>query len=244
MLRGVGSMLLTRCIGCAPGWSCTVRPRRECRFDPGRREGYRTQSDPSSVEDGVCEGCSHGCRRGLASAKWWQCWSVKKGHLDSRDFWEGQNRIAHPVHAGDAGAIERYFLVKCAAERLHNRSFDLVAQPIGIDHQAAVVRTCNTPYADLATRRVNHYVHRHGDVILTVLVPRIRYTTAGKHVVLPRLRIGRGPRLPAEHLRGAFEHVDSPRIREPTQTEGDRVGTRRRCQLVSETFHGENIGDF
>src|SRR5215468_10456092 len=115
MLPGVGGMLLTRCIRCALGGGCTVGTRRESRFDPSGREGYRTQPDPSSVEDGVSEGCSHGCRRGLTSAKWWQGWSVQEGHLDGWNFWEGQNRIARPIHAGDAGAIERHFLVQCAA---------------------------------------------------------------------------------------------------------------------------------
>ena len=86
-----------------------------------------------------------------------QCWSVKEGHLDGRHFWEGQNRIAHPVHAGDAGAIERHFLVQRAAQRLHDRPFDLVAQPIGIDDQPAVVRTGDALHADPATRRIDRH---------------------------------------------------------------------------------------
>ena len=59
---------------------------------------------------------------------------VEECYLNGGDFREGQNRIASPVHAGDVGAIELHFLVQRAAERLHDRSFDLVAQPIGIDY--------------------------------------------------------------------------------------------------------------
>src|SRR4029434_7632417 len=125
-----GGTLLTRCIRCVPCRGCTVEACCECRFDPVGRKGYGTQPHPSSVEDRIREGGGHRSCGGLASAERRQCRPIKEGYLDGRDVWEGQNRITYPIHTGDAGAIERYFLVQCAAKRLHDRAFDLVAQPI------------------------------------------------------------------------------------------------------------------
>ena len=108
-----------------------------------------------------------------------------------------------------------------------DRPFALVAQPVRIHHQATVVRTGDAPHVDPDTRRVDRHVHGHGNLILTLFVPRIRHTAAGQHTVLHRLRVRRGPRLPAEHLCGAFEHVDGPRVREAALAEGHRIGARR-----------------
>jgi hypothetical protein len=60
--------------------------------------------------------------------------------------------------------------MKCPAKGLYDATFDLVPEPIGIDHKTAVVCASDPPHVDLATRRIDRHLRRYRDIILGLLI--------------------------------------------------------------------------
>src|ERR1700674_2955959 len=90
-------------------------------------EWDRAQTNARRIEDGVTQRCSDWRRGGLARAQQWQLRMINERDFDRRKLGEAQNRIAHPIHAGDARAVELHLFVERAAERLHDQYLHLVS---------------------------------------------------------------------------------------------------------------------
>ena len=124
----------------------------QCRLDALARERDGTQPLPCRVEDRVRERRGHRRRRRFAGAKRRFLLPQHEVDLDVGNVREGENRIARPVDTRHARAIEDDLFEQRARQRLQNAAFDLLRQCVGIDDEAAVVRTADANDADRTAR--------------------------------------------------------------------------------------------
>ncbi len=112
---------------------------RRSLLDALARQRQVAQPLSRGVGDGVCNRCRRRSLPGFAAAEERQAGPVDDVDLDAvRHRIETQDRIGLPVDAGDPGVVEGHAFVQRPAHRLHDRAFDLVDQPVRIDHLAAV----------------------------------------------------------------------------------------------------------
>src|SRR5712664_2827781 len=113
---------------------------------------------------------------------------------------EPQDRIGLPVDTGDPCIVEGHGLVQRPAHRLHDRAFDLVDQPVRIDHLTAIDRR----YRAHQTRTPGLLVHFHlggnGAISREILVAR---KGKAESAILGRLLT----LLPTEALRRLLDHI-------------------------------------
>ena len=169
---------------------------------------------------------------------------VDQRHFDLWRLRKPEDRIARPIHAGDAGAVEPHFFMKSAAECLEDASLHLVAQAIGIHNEPAIVNAGNATHLNLSARAIDRDFHRRRNVIFLLFVPHVSDAAADQQVALRRLRVGRRTRLPTNHVRRALERFDGARVGKPAQAELHRINSRRRCHFIGEALRRENVGDF
>src|SRR5439155_27008079 len=117
---------------------------------PFRCERHRAQPHADSVENRVGDRRTHDCRGRLARAPRPFLRPVDEIDDDLWYFRELQAGIALPVDARHGGPVPLQVLDQRAAHRLDDVAVDLVAQPVGVDDLAAVVRHEEALDADLA----------------------------------------------------------------------------------------------
>lgn len=132
-------------------------PTADHRFDAARPEWRLSQPHARCIEDGVADDRFCPVGRRLAGAVTRMLRSVvDQHHLDRiRYLLEAEDRIAHAVEAGDACIIKPHPFVQRSAQRLDHIPLDLIANPIRIDDQPAVMRDHHPPAFDPTLRRVN-----------------------------------------------------------------------------------------
>src|SRR4051812_42719837 len=152
--------------------------------------------------------------------------------LDRRHLREGQDRIALPGVAHDAGAIEADRLLQRPARGLDRAALDLVRNAVGVDRFAYVDGDDEPPHADVG---VALDLGNDGAVRTAVLV-------AGKADAVPSA-LARPPRAPAGARGRGLE--DGPRARVPqmAQAQRQRVLAALGRELVEEGFDREHVGE-
>ena len=138
---------------------------------------------------------------------------------------ETQDRIGLPVDAGDPGVVEGNAFVQRPAHRLHDRAFDLVDQPVRIDHLAAVDRRHRADQTRTAGLAVHLNLGSNGAIGRQILVARKGKAEAA---ILRRL----SGRFFHPKPCAAFSITSRPRwIVEMLQPELDRIGTGERARV-------------
>ena len=131
---------------------------------------------------------------------------------------ETQDRIGLPVDAGDPGIVEGNAFIQGPAHRLHDRAFDLVDQPVRIDHLPAVDRRHRADQAWTAGLAIYLNLGSNGAIGRQILVTRKGKAEAA---ILRRFLAGSPPKT----LRRLFDHGAAALIVKMFQSEFDRIGT-------------------
>src|SRR5947208_470553 len=97
------------------------------------------QSNAGGVEHRIGHGCRDGRTRSFTSAVRGLIWPINESHFKRGSFREPEQRIADPIGAGYARAIEGDFFVQSPAECLDDVAFHLISETIGVDDETAIV---------------------------------------------------------------------------------------------------------
>src|ERR1035441_2848297 len=97
-----------------------------------------SQAFAGSSEDGIRYCWSHPDDRRFTCACRGQVFAVNQHHIDLRHVFEPRHAIFGEMRIQDASGGETHFLEKRPANAHHDRTLDLVAQSVGIDHCAAL----------------------------------------------------------------------------------------------------------
>src|SRR6266550_8110757 len=95
-----------------------------------RHERHRAQPHADCIAYRVRDRRRHDRRRRLADAPRFFRWTIDQVDVDIGDLGKCQDRIARPVDAGHARAVERDSLFQHPAYRLQNVALDLVLHPV------------------------------------------------------------------------------------------------------------------
>src|SRR5215469_15230119 len=87
------------------------------------------------------------------------------------------------------GAIECYFLLKCAAHGLDHVTFNLVPNAVGIDDLPAVLHDDKTLNVNLAAGAVNFDVGHCAHIGARQLILHVRNAASSRDLAASRLRI-------------------------------------------------------
>ena len=93
---------------------------------------------PTASADCIGDGGWRRNLRRLARAQDGQLRAIEDERLDHRRGCKGHDRVSLPIDAGDAALIKGNFLEERPTGCLRESAFELIAQPIGIDHLARV----------------------------------------------------------------------------------------------------------
>ena len=171
---------------------------------------------------------------------------VDQSHLQLRHFGEAQDRVVGPIARSELAIVVRDRFVQRPARRLHHAAFDLVAQPVGIDHQARVGRGPRARHAHFARARIHQHFRDHRAIHRQVLVLGEGDAASAQgpaaHGLARIARVGRRCSLPVRHRGDAFDHRAPPRVLQVREAEGDRVGARRAREFVHEGLRREHVG--
>ena len=97
-------------------------------------------------------------------------WTIDQLYVDLGHAGEPQDRIARPIHAHNAGAIEHHLFHQHAADGLQDAALDLCAHAIGINDLPAIMRTRDSFDRDLSAGPVDRDLHPHAHIGFAVLV--------------------------------------------------------------------------
>src|SRR5439155_4316894 len=146
-------------------------------------------------------------------------------------------RVARPVDADNAIAIETHLLEQCAREALHHIALDRVAQPLGIDDETAVMRDREflCPNAsglpvdlDLGDRRDNGPGTK-----------RVGNSAAREDIAVATFGIGRWARFPAGPLGGGLDNGYIAQRGNMSEAKRNGVLAYRCRDLVDELLAGK-----
>src|SRR5262249_41647002 len=121
------------------GWTVLCFPDERCLHTFGR-ERHSPQPQAGCIMNRVGKRCSDRCASRLARANQRLLWPVDQLYVDLGHTREPQDRIARPVHAQDARAVEHHLFHQCPANRLQDTALDLSAYAVRIDDLPAIMR--------------------------------------------------------------------------------------------------------
>src|SRR3954468_3507884 len=99
------------------------------------------QQAPRVLAHGIKDRIGNGCGRrdgtGFAGGRPRQVRSGYELKLHVRHLGEGGDRVVQPIDAGYLLTIEADLFVQCPAQFLKETAFDLIVQPVWIEHEPA-----------------------------------------------------------------------------------------------------------
>ena len=111
-----------------------------CARDSVRSERQVSCADTHRIEQSVGHGCRRRPRSAFANAQRGFARPAEDQHLDVRYLIETQDRITFPGTRQHPFSIPQNLLLESPTDRLNNPAFDLIREPVGVDHPAGVDR--------------------------------------------------------------------------------------------------------
>src|SRR6266480_4070825 len=152
---------------------------------------------------------------------------------------EPQDGIALPVEACHGGPVPLQVLDQRAAHGLDDVAVDLVAQPVGVDDLAAVMRHEEALDADLARTPVHLDIGHGADVCAHELVLDVGHSASLRGLACTAARAG--ARRPPGELAQPLHQFQAARIFQIAQAGFERIGAGGRRQLVEEALVAEAV---
>src|ERR1700675_810261 len=121
---------------------------QDSRHDPLARQRQIADTGTERMGDGIADRGGSGASGDFADTERGLVPGVDEFNFNLWHLAELQHRVGFPVERSDA-VIETDLLFKDPARRLDNAAFELVDDPIGVDHKPGVARTPDTVQADL-----------------------------------------------------------------------------------------------
>src|SRR6185312_17530501 len=157
------------------------------------------------------------------------------GHIGER-----QDRVARPIQACHAGAIELQLFDQGAADRLYDTALDLIANTIRVDDLTAIMDNRGALDAGFAALAINLDIDNDANIGARELVMNIAQT-APSYDVATAPTIADLVRLPFRQLTQPSQELGAARITDMLETELQRVRPGRCNDLVEERLIGERV---
>ena len=210
------------------GTLITPQPRKNTL---GRKRQF-AKTHPGRIKDGVGNRRGAWDRRGFANAERRLILPGQHQHVDLWNIREGDDGVGAPFAAGHRVAVERDLFHQRAAGRLDDVAVDLVADAVGVDHQAGILTGDHAGYTDIAGRLVDGDIGNPG---------RPRGAVARKLAVNVQ-RVGKAP---SAHDVALRDRLLPDRARGPVRSLGNRVDKVNRTgipEIAKAIFNGIDAG--